>query len=82
MEIRRKPCSEADGMLNSNCFFFDIFKDNYFTPFRLLTLLGVNNIRATSVLNKNSLLKCTGDKHLQKSKRGYFEQRTSSKKTV
>ena len=31
---------------------FDIFMDNYFTSFRLLTHLGVNNIRA-DVLNKN-----------------------------
>ena len=33
---------------------FDIFMDNYFTSFCLLTLLGVNNIRATRVLRKNS----------------------------
>ena len=33
---------------------FDIFMDNYLTSFRLLTLLGVNNIRATRVLRKNS----------------------------
>ena len=32
---------------------FEIFMDNYFTSFRLLTHLGVNNIRATRVLNKN-----------------------------
>ena len=42
--------------------------DNHFKSFRLVTHLGVNNIRATSVFNKNSLRKCTilGDKHLQK----------------
>ena len=47
---------------------FDIFMDNYFTSFRLLTLLGVNNIRATSVRNKNRLRKCTiiWEKELQK----------------
>ena len=47
---------------------FDIFMDNYFTSCRLLTHLRVNNIRATRVLNKNSLRKCTiiGDKQLQK----------------
>ena len=28
---------------------FDIFMDNYFTSFRLLTHLGVNNIRATQM---------------------------------
>ena len=39
---------------------FDIFMDNYFTFFRLLTHLGVNNIWATRVLNKNRLrIKCT-----------------------
>ena len=53
---------------------FDIFMDNYFTSFCLLTHLGVNNIRATRVLNKNRLRRCTviGDKQLQKKKRGYF----------
>ena len=59
--------------------------DNYFTSFRLLTHLGVNNIRAKRVLKKNRLRKCTmiGDKQLQKKKeRGQFEQRTSSKKAV
>ena len=45
---------------------FDIFMDNYFMSFRLLTHLGVNNIQATGVLNKNRLPKCTiiGDKQL------------------
>ena len=33
---------------------FEISMDNYFTSFRLLTNLGVNNMRATRVLNKNS----------------------------
>ena len=54
---------------------FDIFMDNnYFTSFRLLTHLGVNNIPATGVLNKNRLRKCTiiGDKQLQKKERGHF----------
>ena len=56
--------------------------DNYFTSFCLLTHLGVNNIRATGVLNKNRLHKSTitGDKHLQKKERSHFEQCTSSKK--
>ena len=63
---------------------FDIFMDNYFTPFHLLTHLGVNKIRATRVLNKNRLSKCTiiGYNQLQKEERGHFEQRTSSKKAV
>ena len=42
--------------------------DNYFTSFRLLTHVGVNNIREAGVLNKKWLRKCTitGDKQLQK----------------
>ena len=46
---------------------FDIFMDNYFTPFRLLAHLGVDNIRATRVLNKNRLRKFNfiGNKQLQ-----------------
>ena len=63
---------------------FEIFMDNYFTSFLLLTHLGVNNIRATRVLNKNRLHKCTitRDKQLQKKERDHFEQRTSTKKIV
>ena len=51
--------------------------DNYFTSFRLLTLLEVNNIPEIRVLNKNRLRKCTitGEKPLQKKERGYFKQR-------
>ena len=58
--------------------------DNYFTDFCLLTHLRVNNIRATGVLNKNSLRECTitGDKQLQKKGCGHFGQRTSCKKAV
>ena len=62
---------------------FDIFMDTYFTSFRLLTLLGVDNIGATGVLNKSRLRNCTiiGDKQLQKRKeRSHFKQRTSTKK--
>ena len=49
-------------------FSFDIFMDNYFTSFLLLAHLGVDNIRATGVLKKNRLCKCTiiWDKRLQK----------------
>ena len=63
---------------------FDIFRDNYFTSFCLLTHLLVNNIRATRVLNKITLRKSTiiGDKQLQKEERGHSEQRTRSKKAV
>ena len=63
----------------------DIFMDNYFTSLRLLTHLGVNNIRVTRLLIKNRLRKYTiiGVKQLQKEKeRGHFEQRTSSEKAV
>ena len=61
---------------------FDIFMDNYFTFFRLLILLEVNNILATRVLNKSRLHKCTiiEDKKLQKMEPGHFIQGTSSKK--
>ena len=47
---------------------FDIFMGNYFTSFRLLTYIGINNIRVTGVLNKNRLRKYTiiGDQQLQK----------------
>ena len=50
---------------------FDIFIDKYFTSFRLFTHLGVNNVRATRVLNKNRLRKCTiiAGKQLQKKKK-------------
>ena len=48
--------------------------DNYLTDFCLLTHLGVNNITATGVLNKNSLRECTiiRDKQLQKKECGHF----------
>ena len=61
----------------------DFFMGNYFISFRLLTHLGINNIRATHVLNKNRLRKCTiiGDKQLQKKEIDLSEQRTSSKKS-
>ena len=55
---------------------FDLFMDVYFTSFRLLTHLGINNIRVTGVLNKNRLRKYTiiRDKQMQKRERGYLEQ--------
>ena len=52
MGIRRKH-SATDGILNSNC--YHTFKDNHFTSFCLLTHFEVNKIRATAVLNKNTL---------------------------
>ena len=52
----------------------DMFMDNCLTSFRLLAHYGVNNIRATGVLNKNRLHKCTniGDKQLQKKERNQW----------
>ena len=49
-------------------FSFDIFMDNYFISFRLLE---VNNIRATSILDKNSIHKCAviWNKQLQEKKK-------------
>ena len=40
-------------------FSFDIFIDNYFTSFRLLNHLEINNIWATNALKKKRLCKCT-----------------------
>ena len=54
--------------------------DNYFTSFRLLTHLGVNNIWGTGVHKKNRIRNRTiiEQKQLQKKERGYYEQPTSS----
>ena len=81
MEITRKRCSAADGASRVK---FDIFISNHLTFFCLLTHTGVNNIRATRVLNKNRLRKCTviGEKQLQNKERGHFQKRPSSKETV
>ena len=51
---------------------FDVFMDNYFTSFRLLTQLAVNNTRSTGVLSKNRLDTCSS----------HFDKRTSSQKAV
>ena len=61
---------------------YHIFLENYFTSFRLLTHLGVNNFEATGVLNKNTLRKCiiTWDKQSQKKECGCFEQPPLSQK--
>ena len=62
---------------------FDMIIDNCFTSFRLLTQLTfeltIFSIRATGVLNKNMLRKCTsiGGKQLQKEERDRFEQRSA-----
>ena len=58
-------------------FNLDIFTDNHFTSFGLLSLVGVSDIQPKGVLNKNRLRKCTiiGQKQLQKKERNYFEQR-------
>ena len=49
--------------------------ENYFAFFRLLSYLGVNDIRAIGVLNKNRLRKCIniGDKQLQKKECVHFK---------
>ena len=54
IEIRRKHCSEADGILNSNCQIWHIY--NYFTFVRLPIHLGVNNIPAKVVLSNSNTL--------------------------
>ena len=61
---------------------FHLSIDNYFASFCLfclLTHLGVNNIRARGVVNKNSLCKYTiiGDKQLQKKELDHFQQRNA-----
>ena len=63
---------------------FDMFMDHCFASFRLLTHLGIKNIRATGVLNKNKLRKnklrkCTsiGEKQLQKEERDHIEQHSA-----
>ena len=57
---------------------------SYFTSFRLLTYIGIKNIRVTGVINKNGLRKYTiiGEQQLQEKERGHFEQRFSRKKAV
>ena len=63
---------------------FDKFMNNNFTSFCQLTLLRVKNVRATRVLNKDMLRKCTitRDKQLRKKELCDFRQRRSSKKSV
>ena len=60
---------------------FDIFKDNYFISFRLLSQVAVFPAGA---FNKNRLCKCTiiEDKKLQKKECCHFEQHISTKKAV
>ena len=62
---------------------FDVSMGNYFTSFRLLIHIGVNNIRETGVLNKNRLANALsfGDSCKRK-ERGHFEQQILSKKPV
>ena len=75
-------------------FSFDVFMNNYFKYFRLLTLC-VKKIRATGVVNKNRWRKCTiyyceqtaakknkKQKKTKTNERGHFEQCKSSKKAV
>ena len=55
---------------------FDTFIDNYFTSFRLLNHFKISNIRATGVLNKSKLRKCTiiRDEQLQKKEMYIFSE--------
>ena len=86
MWIREKRCSAADGIMYELPLYvsYHICMNHYFTFFCLPSRLGVNNIRATGVLNKNWLRECTiiGDKQLQKKECSHFELRTSRKKAV
>ena len=64
---------------------FDIFKDNYFTSFCLLTHLGVNSIQATGVRSTKisyANVLPLGANSCKKKELANFEQRTSIKKTV
>ena len=58
--------------------------DNNFTSFSLFTLLGVNNIQATCVLNKKPVtqMRYHWGQAATKKERDHFEQHTSSKKAV
>ena len=57
---------------------FNMFMDNYFTSFRPLTHLGVNNSRVTRAAQMHYHWGQTA----AKKERNHFEQRTSSKKAV
>ena len=66
-------------------FSLEKFMNNYSKSFGLLTHLGVSNIRATGVLNKNRLRKCTivGNRCIgNKRDHGHFELGKSSKTAV
>ena len=54
--------------------------DNFFTSLRLLQHLGSNNIRASGIVNQNRLTDCPvmRKKELEKSERGFSDQRTIS----
>ena len=72
MGIRREQWFAVDEMLT------------YFTSFRLFTHIEVNNIRATIVLNKNRLRKCTLTwvKQLQKRNGASLNSAFQAKKAV
>ena len=55
--LGKKSCSAAECLIPAVS--FDIFMDNYLTSFCQFTHLRVNYIRATGVLRKNRVLKCT-----------------------
>ena len=55
---------------------YHIYMDNFFTSFRLLNHLFLNNIEATGVLRQNKLSNCPiiDPKQLMKKERGYSQQ--------
>ena len=76
MEIRKKVILRLIECLTPTAS-FDIFMDNHFTSFRLLTHL--NKIRATRVL-VTQMRYHWEQTAAKKTKHGHLEQRTSSKK--
>ena len=84
MAIRRKRSSGLMEYLTPTVS-FDIFMDNYFTCFRLLIHFGVNNIRATGVLNKRKKLYSrtkTKSVLLLQPEYGFFQQNGSERGQV
>ena len=78
MEIRKKAILQLIEYLTPTAS-FDIFMDNHFTSFRLLT--HHNKIRATRVL-VTQMRYHWEQTAAKKKKHGHLEQRTSSKSSV
>ena len=79
MGITRKSCSAADGMLKTPTVNFDIFMNNYFTSFRLLTHLKLTTFEqqvcSTKIGYANALP--LGTNSIKKKERGQLEQRSA-----